>query len=147
MLKHSWSLSTALITEEPLDFPSSSFTPRDTKMVTPAFPAAGESSEGSVWGLAACPGCCPSQVADAATDLCLHTFAFQCLRRVCLEYRFLLLFRDDQISRKEILFVLWLCPSLLLKMKIGVFTLGRWVMHLIQVNNSLDYCKKYSCFC
>lgn len=48
----------------------------------------------------------------------------------------------DEISSKALL-VLWLC--LLLKMEVGVFfSLGRWVMYLIQLNKSHDYCNIYA---
>lgn len=143
--KHSWSLSSALITKEPLCFPSSGLTPDGTKMGT-ALPAGGEGWEVSApaaWGSAALPGpsgqcCCgplPSHLGFSVFEVSVR------------EALLIFLFRVDRIS-SEALFVLWLCPSVCFwRWRLFFLFLGRWVMYLIQVNNSHDYCKKYSCFC
>lgn len=91
-------------------------------------------------GLSSVRGCCPSQVSSAASALCPHIFAFQCMEWVCMEHCLIFLLRVDGISSPTCPLVLPFC--LLLKMKVGFFfPLGRWVMYLIQVNNSHDYCK------
>lgn len=91
-----------------------------------------------VGGVSSVRGCCSSQVSSAASALCPHIFAFQYLDWVCMENCFIFLLRVDGISSKAPL-VLWLW--LPLKMKVGVFfSLGRWVMYLIQLNKSHDYC-------
>lgn len=151
MLKCSWSLSSTLIAKEPLYLPSSSFIPHGTKMATLALPAAvrgvGDLSPCSVV-LAALPSCYPSQVAGTAAGLCPHTFAFQYLRCAWSTAWYFCSQLVRFPARRYLSFGFALLSAFVDESWVLLFFfLGRQVMYLIQVNNSHDYCKKYSCFC
>lgn len=75
-----------------------------------------------VRGLSSVRGCCPCQVSSAASALCPHIFAFQCLEWVCTEHCLVFLLRVDGISSMALL-VLWFCPSVCFwRWKLGFFS-------------------------